>query len=141
MRMHSCLHLLCSLVEGGVTGGSISQEKSRLDFDLQDTSLDKELLTRELNRLIQEDHSLSSQWITDAELAQQPELVRTMSVKPPTGEGQVRLMNIEGIDLQPCGGTHVRSTAEIGAVRVSKIENKGKHNRRINILFEATATT
>ncbi len=137
MRMHSCLHLLCSLVEGGVTGGSISQEKSRLDFDLQDTSLDKELLTRELNRLIQEDHSLSSQWITDAELAQQPELVRTMSVKPPTGQGQVRLMNIEGIDLQPCGGTHVRSTAEIGAVRVSKIENKGKHNRRINILFEA----
>ncbi len=138
MRMHSCLHLLCSLVEGGVTGGSISQEKSRLDFDLQDTSLDKEFLTSELNRLIEEDHALTSTWITDDELAQQPELVRTMSVKPPSGEGRVRLMEVEGVDLQPCGGTHVRSTAEIGAVRVSKIENKGKHNRRINILFEAT---
>jgi misacylated tRNA(Ala) deacylase len=135
MRMHSCLHLLCSLVDGGVTGGSISAEKSRLDFDLQDVSLDKEKLTEELNRLIAEDHALSSSWISDEEMAAQQDLVRTMSVKPPSGEGRVRLMEVEGVDLQPCGGTHVKTTGEIGAVRVSKIENKGRHNRRVNIVF------
>ncbi len=137
MRMHSCLHLLCSLIEGGVTGGSISQEKGRLDFDLQNTSLDKEFLTSELNRLINEDHALCASWISDQELADKPELVRTMSVQPPSGEGQVRLMEVEGVDLQPCGGTHVQRTSEIGAVRIGKIENKGRHNRRINILFES----
>ena len=137
MRMHSCLHLLCSIIDGGVTGGSISQEKGRLDFDLQDTALDKEFLTSELNRLINENHSLSSNWISEEELANQPDLVRTMSVQPPSGEGRVRLMEVEGVDLQPCGGTHVKSTSEIGPVRVGKIENKGKHNRRVNILFES----
>lgn len=137
MRMHSCLHLLCSIIDGGVTGGSISQEKGRLDFDLQDTALDKEFLTSELNRLINENHSLSANWISEEELASQPDLVRTMSVQPPSGEGRVRLMEVEGVDLQPCGGTHVKSTSEIGPVRVGKIENKGKHNRRVNILFES----
>ena len=135
MRMHSCLHLLCSLVDGGVTGGSISVDKGRLDFDLQDTRLDKEQLTNDLNRLIEQNHSLAARWISDAEMEQQQDLIRTMSVKPPTGQGQVRLMEVEGVDLQPCGGTHVRATGEIGTVRVRKIENKGAHNRRVNIVF------
>ena len=135
MRLHSCLHLLCSLVDGGVTGGSIGTDKARLDFDLQDTSLDKEHLTSELNRLVEEAHPLQARWITEDEMASQPDLVRTMSVKPPSGEGRIRLMEVEGVDLQACGGTHVANTAEIGAVRVGKIENKGKHNRRVNILF------
>ena len=133
MRMHSCLHLLCSLVDGGVTGGSISVEKSRLDFDLEDVTLDKEDLTAGLNRLVEENHCLSASWINDEEMEAQQDLVRTMSVKPPTGTGKVRLMHVEGIDLQPCGGTHVKASGEIGQVRVSKIENKGKHNRRVNI--------
>ena len=135
MRMHTCLHLLCSLIDGGVTGGSIGEAKSRLDFDLPDTGLDKEQITADLNRLVDEDHPVTSSWITDAEMAERTELVRTMSVKPPTGQGTVRLMEVTGVDLQPCGGTHVKSTGEIGAVRVGKIENKGKHNRRVNILF------
>jgi len=133
MRMHSALHLLCAVVEGGVTGGSIGAEKSRLDFDLPDTSLDKERIAADLNRLVAEDHSVDAQWITEEELAANPDLVRTMSVKPPLGLGRVRLMEIPGVDLQPCGGTHVRRTGEIGRLRVGKIENKGRHNRRINI--------
>ena len=136
MRMHSCLHLLCSLVEGGVTGGSISVEKSRLDFDLQDVKLDKEALTEGLNKLVAENHALSASWITDEEMEAQQDLVRNMSVKPPSGEGRVRLMHVEGVDLQPCGGTHVKASGEIGAVRVSKIENKGARNRRVNIVFD-----
>ena len=135
MRMHSCLHLLCSLVDGGVTGGSISVEKSRLDFDLEDVTLDKEDLTAGLNRLVEENHCLSASWINDEEMEAQQDLVRTMSVKPPTETGKVRLMHVEGIDLQPCGGTHVKASGEIGQVRVSKIENKGKHNRRVNIVL------
>ena len=135
MRMHSCLHLLCSLVDGGVTGGSISVEKSRLDFDLKDVTLDKEDLTAGLNRLVEENHCLSASWINDEEMEAQQDLVRTMSVKPPSGTGKVRLMHVEGIDLQPCGGTHVKASGEIGQVRVSKIENKGKHNRRVNIVL------
>ena len=136
MRMHSALHLLCAVVEGGVTGGSIGAEKSRLDFDLPDTSLDKERIAADLNRLVAEDHSVDAQWITEEELAANPDLVRTMSVKPPLGLGRVRLMEIPGVDLQPCGGTHVRRTGEIGRLRVGKIENKGRHNRRINIHLE-----
>ena len=136
MRMHSCLHLLCGLVEGEVTGGQISDGKGRLDFNLPNTSLDKEALTAELNRLVIEDRPVTATWIDEAELAARPELVRTMSVKPPMGSGRVRVMEIEGVDLQPCGGTHVRRTGEIGAVRVGKIENKGRQNRRINILFD-----
>ena len=136
MRMHTALHLLCSVVEGGVTGGSIGAEKSRLDFDLPDTALDKEKITVGLNRLVDEDHPMAARWITDEELAANPDLVRTMSVRPPAGSGRVRLMEIPGVDLQPCGGTHVRRTGEIGRLRVGKIENKGRHNRRINIHFD-----
>ena len=136
MRMHTCLHLLCATVTGDVTGGQIGAEKGRLDFNLPDTQLDKEALTAELNRLIAEDHPVEPRWISDGELAAQPGLVRTMSVKPPSGGGRVRLLDIAGVDLQPCGGTHVSHTGEIGRVRVGKIENKGRQNRRINILFD-----
>ncbi|WP_282609361.1 alanyl-tRNA editing protein [Pelagibius sp. Alg239-R121] len=136
MRMHSCLHLLCAVVTGDVTGGQIGEEKSRLDFNLPDTQLDKEALASELNRLITENHSVAERWITDEELAASPDLVRTMSVKPPSGSGKVRLLDIAGVDLQPCGGTHIRETGEIGRVRIGKIENKGRQNRRINIHFD-----
>ena len=135
MRMHTCLHLLCSLVEGAVTGGGLSDSKGRLDFDLPGPVPEKEHLTAELNRLISENHPVVPRWITDEALAANPELVRTMSVKPPSGSGQVRLLEIAGIDLQPCGGTHVAHTGEIGAVVLSKIENKGRQNRRFNIAF------
>jgi len=136
MRMHTCLHLLCAVVTGDVTGGQVGDTKGRLDFNLPDTQLDKEAITAELNRLIAEDHPVEPRWITAEELAAQPELVRTMSVKPPMDGGRVRLLDIAGVDLQPCGGTHVRRTGEIGPVRVGKIENKGRQNRRINILFD-----
>ena len=136
MRMHTCMHLLCSIIEGEVTGGQVGEIKSRLDFNLPDTQLDKQAITAELNRLIERDAPLTVTWITDDELEAKPELVRTMSVRPPSGAGKVRLMEIEGIDLQPCGGTHVARTGEIGRVRVGKIENKGRQNRRINLLFD-----
>lgn len=134
MRMHSALHLLCATIDGGVTGGQIGEEKSRLDFDLQNTDLDKEAIAAKLNQLVSEAHPVSHRWITDEEMAANADLVRTMSVKPPMGAGQVRLMEIAGgVDLQPCGGTHVANTSEIGELRVGKIENKGKHNRRVNV--------
>ncbi|MFQ5545657.1 MAG: alanyl-tRNA editing protein [Acidiferrobacterales bacterium] len=136
MRMHTCLHLLCSVVAGGVTGGSVRDGSGRLDFDLPEPTLDKEHITSELNRLINENRSVQFRWITDEEMASKPELVRTMSVKPPNGQGRVRLVEIEGLDLQPCGGTHLASIGEIGKVRVSKIEKKGKHNRRVNVVLE-----
>ena len=136
MRMHTCLHLLCSVVTGDVTGGQIGAAKGRLDFNLPDTQLDKEAITAALNRLIEADHPVTPRWISEDELTAQPDLVRTMSVKPPMGSGRVRLLDIPGVDLQPCGGTHVRQTGEIGRVRVGKIENKGRQNRRINILFD-----
>ncbi|MGD1877617.1 MAG: alanyl-tRNA editing protein [Kiloniellaceae bacterium] len=136
MRMHTCLHLLCATVTGDVTGGQIGADKGRLDFNLPDTQLDKDAITAALNRLVAEDHPVTPRWIADDELAAQPELVRTMSVKPPSGGGRVRLLDIAGVDLQPCGGTHVSRTGEIGRVRVGKIENKGRQNRRINILFD-----
>jgi misacylated tRNA(Ala) deacylase len=131
MRMHTCLHLLCAVVPGAVTGGQIGADRSRLDFNVPSASLDKDELTTALNRLIEGDHPVSYRWIDDAELEANPDLVRTMSVKPPTGSGQVRLVEIEGVDLQPCGGTHVARTGEIGRVEVVKIENKGKQNRRV----------
>src|SRR5690242_12949693 len=135
MRVHTCLHLLCSIVPGAVTGGQVSDDRGRLDFDVPGSSLDKEMLAGRLNALIGEAHPVAPRWITDAELAAQPELVRTMSVMPPTGMGRVRLIEIPGIDLQPCGGTHIRNTAEIGPVAVTKIENKGKQNRRVILAF------
>lgn len=136
MRMHTCLHLLCSLVDAPVTGGSVAADKARLDFDLPESTLDKEALNTSLKQLIDNDHTISIEWISDEALEQQPELVRTMSVKPPTGHGKVRLINIENVDLQPCGGTHLQSTGEIGAVRVRKIEKKGKQNRRVILVFD-----
>jgi misacylated tRNA(Ala) deacylase len=137
MRMHTCMHLLLSVIDGDVTGGQIGDGKGRVDFNLPDTKLDKEAIGEALNRLIAEDHPTSARWITDEELAAQPELIRTMSVKPPTGAGKVRLMEIAGVDLQPCGGTHVARTSEIGPVRVGKIENKGRQNRRVVLLMES----
>ena len=135
MRMHTCLHLLCSIVPGAVTGGQVSDGRGRLDFDVPGSSLDKEAIASRLNALIAAGHPVEPRWITDEELAAKPELVRTMSVKPPSGMGRVRLMEIAGVDLQPCGGTHVRNTAEIGPVAVTKIENKGKQNRRVILAF------
>jgi misacylated tRNA(Ala) deacylase len=137
MRVHTALHLLCSLVPFPVTGGQISPDGGRLDFDIPDpAAVDRVTLTSEINRLIREDHPVLAGFITDSELAAKPELVRTMSVKPPMGSGKVRIVSIGRngeIDLQPCGGTHVRSTGEIGPVTVGKLESKGKQNRRIRI--------
>jgi misacylated tRNA(Ala) deacylase len=135
MRVHTCLHLLCAVVPGQVTGGQIADGKGRLDFDVPGDALDKDAITHRLNELIAADHPAEPRWITDDELAQRPELVRTMSVKPPAGQGRVRLLAIADIDLQPCGGTHIRRTGEIGRVEVLKIENKGKQNRRVVIGF------
>jgi len=133
MRMHSCLHLLCAVITGDVTGGQVSDGKGRLDFNIPEAKLDKDHIESELNRLIAEDHPVRPRWITDEELTSHPELVRTMSVKPPMGLGRVRLLEIEGVDLQPCGGTHITHTGEIGPVEVVKIESKGKQNRRVNL--------
>ena len=136
MRMHSCMHMLCASVPAGVTGGSINEDRARLDFDMQDV-LDKDELTRQLNMLIEENHMLSLNWITDAELESNQDLVRTMSVGPPkNSSGTVRLVQFGTADLQPCGGTHVNSSGEIGKVRVKKIEKKGKHNRRVIVVFD-----
>ena len=132
MRMHTAMHLLGSVLKYGVTGGNISVNKSRLDFDMEDT-VDKEAVGAALQALVEEDHTVSCRWISDAELDANPELVRTMSVQPPRGKGEVRLLEIEGVDLQPCGGTHLKSTAEVGKVRIGKVEKKGRRNRRVNI--------
>ena len=136
MRMHTCMHLLSVLVPYPVTGGQVGDEKGRLDFDISEASLDKEQITAELNRLINEDHPVSSEWITDEELDAQPDLVKTMAVNPPRGSGRIRLIRIEGQDLQPCGGTHVQRTGEIGRVQVDKIQSKGKQNRRVSLSFD-----
>lgn len=135
MRMHTCLHLLCSVVPGAVTGGQVGDGRGRLDFDVPGSSLDKEAIGAGLNALITAGHRVAPRWIGDDELAARPELVRTMSVKPPMGSGQVRLIDIAGVDLQPCGGTHVANTAEIGPVAITRIENKGRQNRRIVLAF------
>jgi misacylated tRNA(Ala) deacylase len=135
MRAHTGLHLLCSLVPFPVTGGQIGEGEGRLDFDIPDSTLEKDELTAKLNALIQADHKVSHRWITDDEMAARPELIRTMSVKPPTGRGRVRLVAIGDVDLQPCGGTHVASTGEIGRATVTKIEKKGALNRRIKVEF------
>ena len=132
MRMHTAMHLLGSILNYGVTGGNISADKSRLDFDMEDT-VDKEAVGAELTALVAADHPVSCRWITDEELDANPDLVRTMSVQPPRGKGKVRLLEIESVDLQPCGGTHLRSTAEVGKVRIGKVEKKGRRNRRVNI--------
>jgi misacylated tRNA(Ala) deacylase len=135
MRMHTALHLLGSVLQYGVTGGNISAAKSRLDFDMEDT-IDKEQVNTDVQALVAANHAVSCRWITDAELDAQPELVRTMSVQPPKGAGKVRLLEIEGVDLQPCGGTHLKSTGEVGQVRIGKVEKKGRRNRRVSILLD-----
>ena len=137
MRVHTAMHLMCAAIDGDVTGGQVGDGKGRLDFDLPDTSLDKAAIEAALNDLIAADLPVGAEWIADAELAARPDLVRTLSVKPPTGAGAVRLLRIgdaaNTVDLQPCGGTHVARTGEIGPVAVGKIENKGRRNRRVNI--------
>ena len=140
MRMHTTLHLLCAVMPGiYATGNQIGAEKSRLDFDLPEPP-PKEWLTMQLNALIAADHPVGERWIEEAELDRNPGLVRTLSVQPPRGAGQIRLVRIGSeeslVDLQPCGGTHVRSTREIGAVEVTKLESKGKQNRRVHIVLK-----
>jgi misacylated tRNA(Ala) deacylase len=136
MRMHSCLHLLSAVLPYPVTGGQVSDGKGRLDFDLPEATLDKEEITQKLNELINQNRPVSADWITEEELDQKPDLVKTMSVQPPRGSGHVRLIQIAETDLQPCGGTHVKNTSEIGAVRVRKIEKKGRQNRRVSLIFD-----
>jgi misacylated tRNA(Ala) deacylase len=136
MRMHTCLHLLCALLPHPVTGGAIAVDRGRLDFDLAE-GIDKPALEAALNALIAADRAVGSHYISDDELRANMALVRTLSVAPPLGTGRVRLVQVEDVDLQPCGGTHVARTGEIGRVALGKIENKGRHNRRVNVLFVA----
>jgi misacylated tRNA(Ala) deacylase len=135
MRMHTALHLLSAVLPYPVTGGSVGDAEGRLDFDIPEAGLDKDAITQKLAEMIATNAPVRARWISDAELAANPGLVKTMSVTPPMGTGRVRLIEIEGLDLQPCGGTHVRATGEIGAVRVTTIEKKGKQNRRVRIAF------
>ena len=139
MRAHTLMHLLCASVPFPVTGGAIGEDGGRIDFDIPEGQIpDKAELGARINRLIAEDHPVSFRWITDEEMAQNQHLIRTMSVKPPMGTGKIRLVMIGAdgtVDLQPCGGTHVKSTAAIGPIAVAKIENKGRINRRIRVVF------
>jgi len=139
MRMHTALHLLSVVLPYAVTGGSVGEDEGRLDFDIPDADLDREALNARLAELVDADHAVSFEWITDAELDANPELVKTMSVAPPRGSGKVRLVRIGAvagsIDLQPCGGTHVKSTGEIGRFEIAKVEKKGKINRRVRVRF------
>ncbi len=137
MRVHTALHLLSVVIPLPVTGGQIGADKGRLDFDMPEPPGDVAALEEALNSLIARDLTVSDDWITDAELLANPGLVKTMSVRPPTGQGRVRLVRITDgetlVDLQPCGGTHVRRTGEIGRVEIGRIENKGRQNRRVTI--------
>ena len=137
MRMHTALHLLCSIVPLGVTGGQIGYEKSRLDFNDPDKVINKEELEEKINLLVEDNHIVNTEIIEGNILEEKPELVRTMSVKPPQVDGKIRLIRIGDVDLQPCGGTHVKSTNEIGKIQIGKIENKGKMNRRVNLLLSS----
>ena len=137
MRMHTSMHLLGSLIPVPVTGGKVGAEKSRLDFNLGDHQLDKEELTEQMNALIQAGYDIGLEAITEAELDDNPGLVRTMSVQPPRGVGDIRMVRVKDVDFQPCGGTHVGNTREIGPVRISKIENKGRQNRRVHLVLES----
>ncbi|MGE0256554.1 MAG: alanyl-tRNA editing protein [Alphaproteobacteria bacterium] len=133
MRVHTCLHLLSAVLPFPVTGGQVGDGKGRLDFAMDGEIPDREAVEARLNELVAADHPVGSEWIDDDELARRPELVKTMSVKPPVGVGRVRLVRIAGLDLQPCGGTHVARTGEIGRVALGKIESKGRQNRRVAI--------
>lgn len=137
MRMHTALHLLSVVIPRPVTGGAIAQDRGRLDFDMPEPPGDIAAIAGILNSLISRDLPVTEDWITDEELEANPGLVKTMSVRPPTGQGRVRLVRIgqgaDQVDLQPCGGTHVARTGEIGRVEIGKVENKGRQNRRISI--------
>jgi misacylated tRNA(Ala) deacylase len=133
MRMHTALHLLSAALPYAVTGGSVGESESRLDFDIPEAGLDKDAITATVNEMIASNAAVTSRWISDAELEANPGLVKTMTVKPPMGTGKVRLIEIAGLDLQPCGGTHVRNVGEIGKVQVTQIEKKGKQNRRVRL--------
>jgi len=133
MRMHTSMHLICSLIDAQATGGAVGETESRIDFDLQGQVIDKEQLTAALNQLVEQALPVTIGAITDEELDRNPGLVRTMSVQPPRGQGTVRTITIENTDYQPCGGTHVRNTAEIGELLVTGLKNKGKQNKRISM--------
>jgi misacylated tRNA(Ala) deacylase len=135
MRLHTALHLMSCVVVAPVSGGNIAADKARLDFDIEMSLLDAGRITRETNALIASAVATETVWITDEELEAQPELVKTMSVQPPRAVGRVRLLSIPGIDLQPCGGTHVRNIAEIGGIRVTRIRSEGKRNKRVEIVL------
>lgn len=135
MRIHSALHLLSVVLPFPVTGGAIAQDSGRLDFDVDGSLPEKPEIEERLNALVASDYPVSDEWISDEELLAKPDLVKTMKVKPPMGSGRVRLVRIGDIDLQPCGGTHVRSTSEIGRLAIGKIESKGRQNRRVRIGF------
>jgi len=135
MRFHTALHLLCAAVKAPVTGGRMAEDKAHLDFDIEMEKLVKDEIEARVNELTKASHATSSYWITDAELEARPGLVKTMSVAPPRGEGRVRLLEIPGVDLQACGGTHVRNTAEIGAVAVARIRSEGKRNKRVTLVL------
>lgn len=135
MRLHTCLHLLSCVVVAPVTGGNIAPDKARLDFDVDMSLLDAQKIESELSALIERAVDTETLWVTDAELDARPELVKTMSVQPPRGSGRVRLLKIPDMDLQPCGGTHVRNIAEIGRVKVLRIRSEGRKNRRVEIGF------
>jgi len=132
MRMHTALHLLSVALPYPVTGGQIGPDESRLDFDIPD-AIDKDQIAADIAALVEADHPVTTEWITDEELDANPDLVKTMAVKPPRGSGKVRLVRIGTVDLQPCGGTHVASTKEVGALAVTKIEKKGRQNRRVRL--------
>jgi len=135
MRMHSALHLMCASISLGVTGGQIGYDKSRLDFNDPNKEIKKEELQEKINTLMRDDHEITYEYIDSKILESQPELVRTMTVKPPSIDGKLRFVKIGNVDFQPCGGTHVKSTKEIGKITIGKIENKGRMNRRVNILI------
>jgi misacylated tRNA(Ala) deacylase len=135
MRLHTALHLLGAVVGAPVTGGRIQDDKAHLDFDIEMEKLVKQDIEARVNALVEVGHDTRASWITDAELDARPELVRTMSVAPPRGAGRVRLMEIPGVDLQACGGTHVANTREIGRLAVVRIRSEGKRNKRVTLAF------
>lgn len=139
MRIHTALHLLSVVLPFPVTGGQIGADEGRLDFDIDGDVPPKDEIEAALNALVAADHPVSDEWITDDELLANPDMVKTMKVKPPMGSGKVRLVRIGDIDLQPCGGTHVRTTGEIGALAIGKIQSKGRQNRRVRIHFAGDA--
>ncbi|MBF0169355.1 MAG: alanyl-tRNA editing protein [Alphaproteobacteria bacterium] len=136
MRLHTALHLLSAFVPGQISGAQVGDDKGRIDFALDEgAKLDKDSLQFKLNQLVAEDVPVTSEWIDDDELEARPDLIKTFTIRPPKGSGHVRLIRIGALDLQPCGGTHVSATGEIGPLSVARIENKGRHNRRVTVEF------